>query len=491
MEYYTPSDVYKLESKLVSLNISTWSLMQQAGSSAFNEINKEYENIKSICVFCGWGNNAGDGYTLAKAAAEAGRAVTIIELDQDRALSDNTSKARGLLPNNVSIKAFTDNIELTNIDLIVDAMLGIGSHGDIIGVAAQAINLINNSKVKVVSLDIPSGLDPDTGGLLGVAVTADLTITFLLHKICLVTGDGVAKAGNIKLCKLYDDVVDDLTGSLKEAARSYNKNQVLNFIPSRYKNSHKGDFGNLLVIAGDDGYLGALFLVVESLLKLGAGVIRVITTGEHVFQLIAAFPSVIAISHDNDKLVNEYLNVSDSILVGPGLINNDWVGQLLPKVLSANKKVVLDAGALRLLKDSKLVVTGAVVTPHPGEAADLLGITSSAVQGCRLKSAYNISENYKCVCVLKGAGTIIAFGEADNVVCTYGNPGMAVAGMGDVLSAMVLCFISQFNDDRKAVVSAVYLHSMAADYYACENGLIGMTPSDVINVVNQYINKRL
>ncbi|MBT4803764.1 MAG: NAD(P)H-hydrate dehydratase [Legionellales bacterium] len=492
MKYYTPADIYKLESELNSLGITSWSLMQKAGHHAFDEIKEKYKNIKRICVFCGCGNNAGDGYVLAKAAIESGCIVEIIDLSEGRELIGNAKQAKELLQNDNSIHTLYDDLDLLNTDVIVDAILGIGSSGEITGIVAKAINVINNSSAKVVSLDIPSGLNPETGSLLGDAIMADLTITFLLHKICLVTGDGIAKSGDVKVCKLYDNNVDDLSFSIHEAACSYDKKEILKFIKPRYKNSHKGCYGSLLVIAGDEGYLGALFLIIETLLKIGAGVVRVITHKNHIGQLITTFPSVIAASYDKDELVKEYLNVSDSILIGPGLTSKEWVMQTLEKVISSNKRVVLDAGALRLLKNIEANTSSSlIVTPHPGEAADLLSVVSSDVQANRLKCARNITSSYACTCVLKGAGTIISFSDDDNVVCPYGNPGMAVAGMGDVLSAVILCFIAQFNDERKSIIAAVYLHSMAADHYANEHGEVGITPSAIIVILNKFLNKRL
>lgn len=299
----------------------------------------------------------------------------------------------------------------------------------------------------------------------------------------LSTGDGLAAAGRV-------EVYGEAPQSLPSAMTSCSIETVLGRIHPRASNSHKGVFGSVLVVAGDREYFGALLLVVRSLIAMGVGLIRVITTAAHAHRLVDLHPHIMAVEHEDKKLVKSAIAEVSTILAGPGVAGALWFEHMLPMLLQSGRHLVLDAGALPLIAQSHAFSAGAVVTPHPGEAATLLQCSADDIQRQRYLSAMTIRDQYQVFAVLKGLGTIVAPPDGVPWVCPYGNPGMAVAGMGDVLAAFITAKVAQGGLCVETVVDAVYLHAYIGDRLAQEVGQIGIEPSHMIAMMRQILNQR-
>ncbi|MEE3002852.1 MAG: NAD(P)H-hydrate dehydratase [Pseudomonadota bacterium] len=488
MDYFLASDIQSLHASLPSEMLREDGLMLQAAKATIKLLQQKYSKCSNLYIFCGAGNNAGDGYVLARLAAKKNYVVTIVELGNRKSYSPNVVAAKDALPDKVEKITLSQLKDIPEKAIIVDAILGIGARAPIQGVIKEAISLINNRANIVISLDLPSGLDPNTGRVLGECITANHTITYLLNKVCLVVADGIDKAGEITVAGLVPDL-DKRMDNLCPRLHSYQKSEIMPIFKPRKKNSHKGTYPNILVVAGGKGYLGALLLVLKTTAKLGAGVVRVATVSENIIGVLAIFPHAIVTDINDKKMLAEYTEKSTSIIVGPGITSEICVNEYLKPLSHSDKNIILDAGALRMLDSSLYFKARVIFTPHPGEAGCLLGMSASEVQANRLLAAKTISKKFNVICVLKGAGTIISYPNSETAdICPYGNPGMAIAGMGDILAATISCLLGQDLTLENPVLVAVYLHALAGDKIANIEGEVGIEPLEVIESMHSILN---
>lgn len=453
-------------------------LMSRAASATLGRLLARWPDPGKLQVFCGTGNNGGDGFLIADQAHKRGIPVLVLQLGDTTKIRGDALTARNqALRNGVPFAPFTGDFE--DAGVMVDAMLGTGLGGDVRSEYAAAIERLNHTSAPVVAVDIPSGLCSDTGAVLGCAVRADLTVTFIGLKRGLFAYAAPDYTGEIEFSDLgvpgaaYDAV----------ACRCYRLElePLLETLAPRPATAHKGLYGNVLIVGGDHGMGGAVALAAEAALRCGAGLVRVATRAEHVAALIARTPEAMPIAVATGDALSALVESADVVVAGPGLGQSNWSRELLRAALAQAKPMVVDADALNLLAAGGVEAgprENWVLTPHPGEAARLLGTGTAVVQGDRFDAVEKLQQRYGGVAVLKGNGTLIADGQSI-ALGDYGNPGMASGGMGDVLSGVIGALMGQQLAPRDAAALGVCLHGAAADIAAGE-GQRGLLASDLM-----------
>jgi len=379
--------------------------------------------------------------------------------------------------------------------VIVDALLGIGINGAPRDAMATVIEWANASPFYAVALDAPSGLDCDSGAAAGAVIQADLTVTFIATKLGLLTGQGPRCCGELVLEALGVDV-DRLAGAPEGCA-------VLDApvapLPPRGQSAYKNQFGHVAVLGGDEGGGGAAMLAAEAALRSGAGLVSVGTRAAHVAPLLSRRPELMARPVAGKLDAQALLERASVVVIGPGMGQTAWGEQLLTAALAWGRQrvglapkrggLVVDADGLNLLALDTPLPTDSAITPHPGEAARLLGVTARAVEQDRVGAVTELAGRYKCIAVLKGAGSLIADAQGLHGVCTLGNPGMATAGMGDTLAGLVGALVAQLGMSVAVVAYAVQVHAAAGDAARERCGEPGLLASDVIAQLPGILNQ--
>jgi hydroxyethylthiazole kinase-like uncharacterized protein yjeF len=488
---YSANTVQKIDQLAIAeLNNVSIKLMNRAGMAAFDELVQAFGEPSLITVFCGTGNNAGDGYILAARAAQKCIPVQVVELLKTKKFSDDTLRARQYaIDNNACIVDFDSDLEIQQ-GVIVDCLLGIGYKGKLRKPYDQAIDLINAAELPVLSMDIPSGLNPNTGAVEDNAVTADLTVTFVAAKQGLFTGKGPALCGEVIYHSL--DISEQLFDQFQPSAKLLNLFDLLELLPHFVGDEYKNQRGHCMIIGGDHGYGGAVSMAAEASLRVGSGLTSVATQPQHVSNILARSPEVMACGVISGQQLEPWLEKPSVLVVGPGLGRSAWSEQLLQKAVASGLPMVFDADALNILADGR-VVKGAdhawVLTPHAGEAARLLGISVAEVEADRFQAAKTIQEKYNAVVVLKGPGTLVTGANQMTKVCPYGNPGMSTAGMGDLLSGIIGGLIAQGLSLQDAAELGCCLHSAAADKLVDDSGYRGIAATDVLPHLHRLLNQ--
>lgn len=477
-------------------------LMKRAGKSLFDTLLECWPQPEHITVYCGTGNNGGDGYIVAALAKLRQIPVQVIQVGDHRSLKGDAKLAYDFAgAQSVEMLTF-EKAKTPEQGVIVDALLGTGFSGALRTPFDQAIGQINQSKLPVIAVDIPSGLNSDTGVVSDYCVKADLTVSFIGLKRGSFTACGPEQCGEI----FFDDL--DVPAGIYEAIQNeVNKLELgalLALLPKRNRNAHKGDFGHVLIIGGDHGYGGAVLMAAESAARCGAGLVSVATHVEHIAALLARRPEVMAHAVENHHALLPLLEKSSVIVIGPGLGMTPWSEQLLYHavhyVIQEQAKenhipLVMDADALNMLAEGRVIKDlpeQVILTPHPGEAARLLATNTQQIQQDRFAAAKQLQEKYRATVILKGAGTVIASSEKISL-CAHGNPGMASGGMGDVLSGICGALLAQHLSAQQAAELGVCLHGHAADILTEEHamngtGERGLLATDLIPVIHQLIN---
>lgn len=485
---YSANGVRNLDRYLIEeQGISGFELMQSAARSAFRQLLRLWPDTRSILVLCGAGNNGGDGYLLAKYAVRQGLKVQCLALTEPSKLQGDAHHAwQAAQAQKVSISLSTQltdselSAELQHADVTVDAMLGTGLKGAPRGEFARVITLCNRAAHAVLALDLPSGLNASSGAAAGDAVSAAATVTFIGLKSGLFTGQGPAVCGDIMFADL------NTAAQLKDCREPVRATRVdwgscAAQLTKRRANAHKGHFGHVLVVAGDYGFGGAALLVAEAAARSGAGLVSLATRPEHVTAALSRCPSIMSHGIVQGDELAPLLAAATVIVCGPGLGQGAWGRQLLQQVLDCGKPLVLDADALNLLAaQGALASSTHILTPHPGEAARLLGLSVAEVESDRFAAARQLQAHYGGTIVLKGAGTLIVGAEGQVLLINGSNPGMACGGMGDVLAGITAGLWAQLADPEQAAVSAAALHLAAAQHASQTLGYMGLQPTDLI-----------
>ena len=485
---YTPAQVRELDRRAIEdQGIAGGVLMARAGRSTWRLIRQRYPQAKRVLVLCGGGNNGGDGYVIARLAAEAGCDVDLCPLQDPAALSGDAAIAAGQALERVDAVAW-DPALVESADVVVDALLGTGLDRAVEGVLATWIHALNQGSAPVVAVDVPSGLSAETGEVLGAAVKATCTLTFIGLKQGLYTGDAAEQVGE----RVFDDlqVPGVVYEGMTPSAWRVTSAALAQALPARPHNSHKGRFGHVLIIGGDHGMGGAVRLAGEGAARVGAGLVSVATQPGHVSAVQAARPELmtwgIASASDNRAELEALLRQANVIGLGPGLGQGQWGTSLYQAALNTECALVVDADGLNHLAAPPTERDDWVLTPHPGEAARLLATDVASIEADRFAAANALAKRYGGAVVLKGSGTIISDGQT-RYVCTAGNPGMASGGMGDVLTGVIAGLRAQGLSPIDAARIGVQAHSDAADR-AAAGGERGLLAGDVLAQLRGIVN---
>jgi hydroxyethylthiazole kinase-like uncharacterized protein yjeF len=485
---YGVADVRELDRLAVSRgDIGSYELMCRAGAAAFAALRARWPDARSLVVVCGAGNNAGDGFVVARLAAAAGLAVRTLALVPAGKLKGDASRAAAdCVAAGVVIERFSPDAVRT-ADVIVDALLGTGVDRAVTGEFRAAIETMNAAKAPVLALDVPSGLDADTGWPHGTAVRATVTVTFVGLKQGLFLGVAVDFVGELVFAGL--GVPAELAVGLRPTLERLSGADLLGVLPRRPRSSHKGANGRLLLVGGGPGMAGAIRLAAEAALRVGAGLVYVATHRDNVTAVLAGRPEIICRGVEKGGDLDELVAAVDAAALGPGLGQTPWARGLYRHLLGTALPLVLDADGLNLLALDPEARGRWVLTPHPGEAGRLLGSDAAAVQRDRLAAVRELARRFNAIAVLKGAGSLVATPDvaAPPWVCDRGNPGMATAGMGDVLTGVIGGLLAQTRDLTASARAGVLLHALAGDA-AAAGGERGMLAGDLLPHVRRWAN---
>lgn len=481
---------------------NSYELMNRAAQALLAFINQNYSQINHISIICGAGNNAGDGYVLARLAKlqkhEHKLKVQLISIIDPENLSGDAHQG---YQDWLACGGEIDTMEEAHFpatDLIIDALIGTGLNRALEDEWYDAVEKINSSPKPVLSVDIPSGLNADTGSTHGIAVNANHTITFIAQKVGMYTAQSRHYCGEIHFASL--GVAESLYNQIEHSASLMEWDILANKLPCRSPISHKGDHGHLLIIGGDYGMSGACRIAGEAALRTGAGLVSIATRPENVNAVNSARPELMVHGVDTVQDLEPLLKKATAIAIGPGLGTNQWGMALLDKVIKLLKKqigtegkkitCVIDADALNIMAQHNLVIQNPdiIYTPHFVEASRLLKYSSDTpcVETDRFEMVKALRQKYFGTFILKGAGTLVNLKD-DIFICPYGNEGMASAGMGDCLTGIIGALLAQKLSTPDATRLGVCLHAKAGDLAALE-GKSGMIVSDLLPKIRQLMN---
>ncbi|OZG71660.1 bifunctional ADP-dependent (S)-NAD(P)H-hydrate dehydratase/NAD(P)H-hydrate epimerase [Hahella sp. CCB-MM4] len=489
---YTASQVRKLDALAIAQTEGGgYALMRRAGRAAFRHLQRTFPEATSIAVFCGGGNNGGDGYVIAELAKQSGKTVRLIAVSDPEKLGGEAEEAwRQAKAAGVAVERVDDvdiDTVLEGAEIVVDALLGTGLSGEVREDYARVIHCINQAGKPVLAVDIPSGLSADSGVLLGATIKATLTSTFIGIKRGLLTGAASNVVGEL----WFDDlgVAPEVFCQVESPVSRVGFSDSKRLLPARDQAAHKGHFGYVLVVGGDVGFGGAVLMAAEAACRAGAGLVGCATVGPHISAGLVRVPEVMFKAVDHRQMLEKMLSSATVVALGPGLGQGPWGRMCFQTVThfcrDKNISMVLDADGLNLLAEDPVALpSNTVITPHPGEAARLLGTTVPEVLEDRFASAEALARRYQATVVLKGAGTLIAALNGEraltSVMAEHGNPGMAAGGMGDVLTGMTAALMAQGMNGFDAARLAVSWHAHSADLAAARAGMISLVATDVI-----------
>jgi hydroxyethylthiazole kinase-like uncharacterized protein yjeF len=494
---HTSAQTRALDQKIIAAGTPGIVLMKRAARAAFDALLAHWPEPSNVTVFCGGGNNGGDGYLLAGLLQERNIPAHVMAVSAVETLTGDASRAYAYAQQaGVAITPWQAGVDLPVVGVVVDAMLGTGSKGAPRGAVAEAINAINESGLPVLAIDIPSGLNADTGYVDGEAVCADVTVSFITLKRGLFTADAPDVCGVIEYASLEADAwLDEYEWepTHETGCERIELDDLLNhYLPPRAHTAHKGLFGHVMVIGGDNGMGGAVIMAAEAAARTGAGLVSATTQPEHVAAILARRPEIMVAGVTSGQGLEPLLARPSLLVVGPGLGRSAWSEQMLQQATLSGLPLVLDADALNILAEGRVVREKQrdnwVLTPHPAEAARLLGVTTEAVQEDRFAAVKALQKHYGGVIVLKGAGTLVCGPEGVIGLCTGGNPGMASGGMGDVLSGVIGGLLAQGVPATDAACLGVCLHAEAADVAASLHGERGLLATDLLVHLQGLVN---
>ncbi len=462
-------------------------LMERAGAGAFGLLRRLWPRARRVAVVCGPGNNGGDGYVLARCALQAGLVPEVMYISDVQRLRGDTARARDQwLSAGGTLKPFGAEL-LAHVDLVVDAIFGTGLEREVQGEWLEVIAAVNACGAPVLSLDLPSGLHADTGRILGAAVRAAGTVTFIGLKVGMFTGCGREQCGRIYFDGLA--LPPEVFADVPALARRITPGSLHGLLHPRPRHVHKGDAGRVLVVGGQPGMGGAARLAGEAAYRVGAGLVTIATHPLHAAGLNAARPELMVHAVSSARELRRLLPEANIIAIGPGLGQAEWGRELFAAVLDSDHPVVVDADALNLLAANPVARREWVLTPHPGEAGRLLGCGAIDIQADRLASAHALADRFSAVCVLKGSGSLVTEpATAPAWLCDAGNPGMASGGTGDVLTGIIAGLLAQGLKAADAARLGVWCHARAGDEASAAEGERGLMAGDLLPLVRSIVN---
>jgi hydroxyethylthiazole kinase-like uncharacterized protein yjeF len=490
----------------IEMGIPAIVLMENAGRSVFEEVAKKWtrKDIERVIIIAGKGNNGGDGFVAARHLWNAGYDVSVYLIGRTSEVKDHARiNLDIIIAMGLPITVVLDgaDLELLRIELgcrkrylCIDAVFGIGLSKEVKGINRSVIECINDSSMPVIAVDIPSGLDADSGLPLGIAVRASLTVTFAYPKVGLVLSSGVPYTGELIVKDIsIPRIVEDNSWKVRLM-----KSDILENIPIRGPEAHKGDFGRIAVFAGSPGFTGAACLACEAALRAGTGLVTLcVPAGLNPVMEIKlteamtsplGSPTEFLFSLSMIKEAIDNLKKSDAVIIGPGIGTSEKTFEFVQELISnCDKPMVIDADALSILaaKCLKLKIP-AVLTPHPGEMSRLIGWDIQSINRDRIGAASQCASIYNAVVVIKGNRTVIVSADGDIAINPTGSNSMASGGMGDVLSGIIGAFLAQGLSPFNAACLGVYIHGLASDMVS-ETMARGQIASDLLVKIPQIV----
>jgi ADP-dependent NAD(P)H-hydrate dehydratase / NAD(P)H-hydrate epimerase len=485
--FYTAKQLKEIDRLIVSQGeLSGYQLMCRAGQAALTVLKQCWPTVSQIAVFCGPGNNGGDGFVLARVARSQGLNVTVYEVGKgnEKSLPIEAAQARQDWLAQGEITPFDEQAIMGEV--VVDALLGIGAHSPLSPALQKAITAINQSQKPVLALDIPSGLQADTGAVLEACVKAEHTLTFIGMKLGLACGQGIEQVGELHFdslgisCQHYPN--------LSPVAYRLDSADIMEHLPHRHLTAHKGEHGHVGVIGGGQtGYCGAVCLAGEAALRAGAGLVSAVVAPQSL-PLLARSPAELMCYSDTKPKALQFLFKKITVFVlGPGLSETPWGKEFFKAIIPFKAMMVVDADGLNWLARYPQKRNNWILTPHPGEAARLLKTTVKKIQDNRLESVKALQEKFGGVIVLKGAGTLIAGPDEEVFIQMGGFPVLATGGTGDVLAGLIGGLLAQGVNAFAAAKIAVSVHANAAQLEE-SMGARGMLASDLFLHIRSLLN---
>jgi NAD(P)H-hydrate epimerase len=464
-----------------------YTLMQRAAATSFRALQEQWPAARHIAVLCGAGSNGGDGFEIARLAKAAGLKVDVWQFGITPAGTIGARARDAWLIDGGLIDRWPDEgRDLRGIDVVVDAIFGTGLSRPPPVEVSTAIRFVAEARAGgsgVLAIDIPSGVMADTGCAPGAAIVADVTVTFIGNKLGLFSACGPDHCGKV----VFDPIGADISRfeDIEPQACLMGVDDLRLALPPRPRQAHKGDNGHVLIIGGDSGMSGAVLLAARGALRAGAGLVTVATRTVHAGVLTAAQPEIMFRGVESVDDLRPLLARTTVVAIGPGLGQDEW-GQSLWREVRSHPAVIVDADALNLLAREPVRNEGWILTPHPGEAARLLGTDNKSLQADRIGSVRALHARFGGIAVLKGAGTLVS-SQQQVLLCRYGNPGMAVGGMGDVLCGIIAGLRAQKLSSQEAAAMGVLVHALAGDRAAVA-GERGMLPTDLLAEIRPVVN---
>ena len=480
---YTAAETRSLDVAAMDSGIPGMALMERAGEAVVRCIQGRWPQWRElrVGVLAGGGNNGGDGYVVARRLLETGVRASVVAASLPEDLAGDAAEAFARWQR-AGGGWVGPEVPLDGFDLLVDALLGTGLDREVRTPYRELIERAADAPAPVVAVDIPSGLNADSGRVMGVAVPAVATVTFVGSKRGLFTGDGPDYTGEVVFDGL--GIPEEVRSAVTARGRRVDPGDL--GLAPRMANSHKGDYGKVAILGGAPGMAGAAAMAARAAVRGGSGWVVCCTgPGERV-SVAGLWPEVITAEWDEEGELPEWLLDSvDVVALGPGLGRSAGARKLLKKVLEWAGSLVLDADALNLLaEDPGLALDlpprngSLILTPHPGEAARLLGSSPAEVQADRFEAATRIAREFQAICCLKGAGTVIARPGGEYAVNSSGGPALAQAGQGDILTGLLAARLGQEADPVRAAERGVWAHGAAGDRLAERSGPFGLTPTE-------------
>ena len=489
-------------------------LMETAGSAIVRAIEQHYPTCRRIGIFAGKGNNGGDGIVIARQLVHAGHDVNLFLVSPQESFTGEACTNLQIAKNlGLWIKEILTGAELksdaniANCELLVDAIFGTGLRGVVRDPIASVINTINSLRTPILSVDLPSGLDANTGHPLGTCVQADRTVTIGLPKRGVLVHPGAEFAGNLEVVDIgFPEQVIDAQGIKVNWTTT---TQASQWVPPRPSASHKGTYGRVLVVAGSPGMTGAAALASEAALRAGAGLVT-LATPKHLNPILEGLlPEVMtlalpetdagSLSVSATSAILEFAEKTKSVLaIGPGLSQHPDTVLLVHQLVRENReqalnlRMVVDADGLNALSQVPEVISlldrEAILTPHPGEMSRLTSSSVPSLEADRIRTAQQFASEHNLTLIFKGAPTVTGLPNGDVWINSTGNPGMATGGMGDVLTGIIAGLMAQGISSERAAVLGVYIHGLAGDMTAEVFGMHGLIASDVLKAVPRAIS---
>jgi NAD(P)H-hydrate epimerase len=469
-EVMTIEKIFMMEKKIINeIGIPSILLMENAATEIFSEIVNKGENF---IVYCGKGNNAGDGLALARKLILASKKVKIVIINNYINATEQFTANYNILKNiGADIQVFNREIDnefiadLVDTDVVVDAIFGIGLNKEITGVYYNVIEAINKFAKFTVSIDIPSGLDGTSGRIKNICIEADQTLTVEVFKKGFLNYNAFKYLGNVKVISIGMPM--QTIKEFSEGIKLSNDKLAKELIPKRKLSEHKGDFGRVLILAGSKGFTGAAYIVAEAAIRTGSGLVNLVVEDELQAVLDSKLIEGMTVGYSDDARINKLIEQADVIACGPGLSTRAKNKDMLIKFIKNSKcPIVLDADALNIISSDKSLIENiknrAILTPHPGEMARLIGKDIDYIEENRIEVCKRYSEENEVITLLKGYSTLISNGQ-EIIVNTTGSSKMASGGMGDCLSGMITSLIGQGIGIYNAGILGAYIHGHIGD----------------------------